>query len=153
MSLHKLIFLVFLLGTPTFAIANDTFSLDCENVAAFQFNMSPEGFDNYSAATDTYATKYVFKGDKHLLSRYPASASEPLQQAAVVVKKGFHNPAGMEAFIEFASSSGRYLKTFTFHKKENDALTWRAAITNKGNNEGKLFQRTYWYHCTQIVGE
>ncbi|MEK9572441.1 MAG: hypothetical protein VW124_25715 [Paracoccaceae bacterium] len=153
MVIRRLAFLLLILGFSSSVNADETFSLDCENVAAFQFNMSPDGFDNYNAATDTYSTKYVYKGEKVLLSKYPSSSNDPLEQTAVVVKKGFHNAAGMEQFIEFASTKGRYLKTFTFHKKSNDGLTWRAAITNNGNNEGKLFQRTYWYHCKQIIGE
>ena len=59
----------------------------------------------------------------------------------------------MDHFLEFASTKGKYLKTYTFHKKASDPLVWRAAITSKRNNEGKLFQRNYWFNCTEIIGE
>ena len=141
---------LFLTSLPAFA---EPFSLDCDNVAATQFNMGPDGFDNYQAATDTYSTKYVYKGDKNLWSKYPASSSDELKKTGVLLKNGFHETTNLASFYEFANNSGRYLKTFSFHQREQDGLTWRLSITNHGNNEGKLYQRTYWYHCTKIIGE
>ena len=135
------------------ANAQSVFSLDCENITAAQFNFGPDGFDNYRAATDTYDTKYVFRDGKNLMSKYPSSSQDPLEKTAILVKSGFHNTAKLEEFYEFASTAGRYLKTYSFHKRTNDALTWRAAITSHGNNEGQLFQRTYWYDCKEIIGE
>ena len=140
-------------GQHTAAQANQKFALDCENVAATQFNMGPKGFDSYRAATDTYSTKYVYRGDETLLSKYPSSSEDKLEITGFVVKKGFHNTENLEAFFEFVSFEGRYLKTYSFHKRTNDPLVWRAVVTNHGNNKGQLFERTYWYHCQQIVGE
>jgi len=140
-------------GQHTAAQASQKFSLDCENVAATQVNMGPEGFDSYRAATDTYSIKFVYKGDQTLLSKYPSSSEDKLEITGVVVKKGFPNAENLEAFFEFVSFEGHYLKTYSFHKRANDPLVWRAVTTNHGNNKGQLFERTYWYHCQQIVGE
>ena len=131
----------------------ETFSLDCENVAATQFNMGPDGFDNYKAATDTYTTKYVYKGKTSLWFKYPASSNSALKKSGKLFKNSFYETTNLASFYEFVDNSSEYLKTYSFHKRERDGLTWRLSITNNGNNDGKLYQRTYWYHCKQIVGE
>ena len=74
-------------------------------------------------------------------------------KTAILVKRGFHEQTELKSFYEFATTDGRYFKTYSFHQKSNDGLTWRASVTSHGNNEGKLFQRTYWYVCTKIIGE
>ena len=106
-------------GQHTAAQANQKFALDCENVAATQFNMGPKGFDSYRAATDTYSTKNVYRGDETLLSKYPSSSEDKLEITGFVVKKGFHNTENLEAFF------GKLNLTITINSIRKSKIKWR----------------------------
>ena len=124
--------------------------LVCENISALQTNYSNKGFDNYSAAVDSQNSMFVLD-DQGLTQFYPANvnSSNRTKDVFSVIKTSFHNLTKRQAYIEAMKVSDRYVKNVVMHR--NTSGSWSVQITNAGNNEDQLFQRTYWYECVTLA--
>ena len=133
-----------LLPYPTMA---GSFSLVCDNFQAIQLDLkSGQLTANTNAATDTYQTKFVFKNNKFYM-RYPASSSKSPELKGKFVKDGFYNLEAGQEYYEFVDWDSDYNETYVFHK---NGYYWSAYYTHGGNNDGGLFQKTYWYKCKSV---
>ena len=141
--MKKVLFLFFVLISTN--LKAESFSLECDNFQAIQFDFGEKLTLNSNAATDSSTTKYVFKNG-YLYSRYPASADGSPKKLAPLYKSGFHNLQSNQEYYEFTVSE-KYNSTYVFHKT---GYNWNAYYSHGGNNGTKLFQRTYWYTCTPI---
>ena len=52
--------------------------------------------------------------------------------------------------MPLASILSRYMLEVTPTKKSASGESWSAYYTHGGNNDGGLFQRTYWYKCKSV---
>ena len=140
----KYLFTLILLMMPYNLFAS-TFSLECYNFQAIQFDLGEKLTLNSRAATDTYNTKYVFKNG-YLYSRYPSSSDGEPKQLAPLSKNSFYNLKSNQEYYEFTVDK-KYNSTYVFHK---NGYNWTAYFSHGGNNVDKLYQRTYWYTCKPI---
>jgi len=124
--------------------------LVCENISALQTNYSNKGFDSYSAAVDSQNSMFVL-GDQGITQFYPANvnSSNRTKDVFSVIKTSFHNLTKRQAYIEAMNVSDRYVKNVVMHRSTSGS--WSVQITNAGNNEDQLFQRTYWYECVTLA--
>lgn len=121
----------------------NAFNLTCTNVSAIQGNLGPAGMDYYNAATDSGVT--VFKRDRDkLVSDYMGMISFE----GDLVKEGFRSDQNMIEYYEFqdVDSSLGYNEITTIMRSSLDGM-YRVIVTHTGNNDGQLYQRSYWYEC------
>ena len=124
--------------------------LVCENISALQTNYSNKGFDSYGAAVDSQNSMFVLD-DQGITLFYPANvnSSNRIKNVFSVIKTSFHNLTKRQAYIEAMNVSDRYVKNVVMHRSTSGS--WSVKITNAGNNEDQLFQRTDWYECVTLA--
>ena len=96
--MKKILFLILVLISTN--LKAESFSLECDNLRAIQFDFGEKLNLNSNAATDSSTIKYVFKNG-YLYSRYPASANGSPEKLAPLYKSGFHNLQSNQEYYEF----------------------------------------------------
>lgn len=138
-QINQIVF-VLAISVPVFVEASQ---MKCINVEATQINLGPDGIGLEKVAKDSGLSTYKIDREK-LVSEYIGT----INFEGDLVKEGFGINQNVSEYFEFQdrnTSLGRN-KITTIHRSKIDNR-YRVVVTHTGNNDGSLYQRSYWYLC------